>query len=124
MMLAPIARTSSGCSVFTVAFVPTGMNAGVGMSPCAVWTVPARAAPSVASRVKQVIRNSVGARLQPSFDTLQNQHRIAEGVEPVLLLDRDPVEVANRIDAGECHHEREQRRARQMEVGQQRVDAL
>ena len=51
---APIARTSSGWSVFTVAFVPTGMKAGVGMSPWAVWTVPARAAPSAASSVKQV----------------------------------------------------------------------
>ena len=45
-----------GWSVFTVAFVPTGMKAGVGMSPWAVCTVPARAAPSVASRVKHVTR--------------------------------------------------------------------
>ncbi len=61
MMLAPIARTSSGCSVFTVAFVPTGMKAGVGMSPWAVWTVPARAAPSVASRVKHGHRISIAS---------------------------------------------------------------
>ena len=59
MTLAPIARTSSGCSVFTVALVPTGMKAGVGMSPCAVWTMPARAAPSVASRVKQAQRHRI-----------------------------------------------------------------
>ena len=45
---APSARTSSGSSVFTVAFVPTGMNTGVRTSPCAVVSTPARAAPSVA----------------------------------------------------------------------------
>jgi hypothetical protein len=36
----------------TVAFVPTGMNAGVGTSPCAVRRTPARASPSVAVTVK------------------------------------------------------------------------
>ncbi len=33
---APSARTSSGWRLLTVAFVPTGMNAGVAISPCAV----------------------------------------------------------------------------------------
>ena len=33
---------------FTVPAVPTGMKAGVGTSPCAVCSTPARAAPSVA----------------------------------------------------------------------------
>ena len=47
-MAAPSARSSSGSTAFTVAFVPTGMNAGVGTSPCAVWSTPARAGPSVA----------------------------------------------------------------------------
>ena len=37
------------------------MKAGVGMSPCAVWTVPARAAPSLASRVKQAHRISIAS---------------------------------------------------------------
>ena len=83
MTAAPIARTSSGWSAFTVAFVPTGMNAGVGMSPCAVWTTPARAAPSVG------VEREAG-------DASQDQHRVAEGVEPVPLLDRDPVQVARR----------------------------
>ena len=43
-----IARSSSGSTDFTVAFVPTGMNAGVGTSPCGVARTPARASPSVA----------------------------------------------------------------------------
>ena len=58
---APSARTSSGCSAFTLAFVPTGMNAGVGISPCAVRITPARAAPSVASS-----REATVAILSPS----------------------------------------------------------
>ena len=53
---APSARTSAGSSVLTVPFVPTGMKAGVRISPCAVRITPARAAPSVASSVKQVCR--------------------------------------------------------------------
>src|SRR5439155_9808476 len=47
-IVVPSARSSSGSTVFTVALVPTGMNAGVGRSPCAVRSTPARAAPSVA----------------------------------------------------------------------------
>jgi hypothetical protein len=51
---APSARTSSGWSDFTVAFVPTGMNAGVGIGPWAVWRTPARASPSVAESAKLI----------------------------------------------------------------------
>ena len=32
----PSARSSAGSTPLTVPFVPTGMNAGVGTSPCAV----------------------------------------------------------------------------------------
>ena len=39
---APVSRICSGVSVFTVAFVPTGMNAGVCTSPCGVRMIPAR----------------------------------------------------------------------------------
>ena len=48
MMSAPLARTSSGFIALTVAAVPTGMNAGVRISPRAMAIVPVRAAPSVA----------------------------------------------------------------------------
>ena len=37
---APSARTSSGWSDFTVAFVPTGMKAGVRIAPCASFENP------------------------------------------------------------------------------------
>ncbi len=47
-MSAPVARTESAVIALTVPAVPTGMNAGVAMSPCAVARTPVRAAPSVA----------------------------------------------------------------------------
>ena len=49
MMSAPAARTSSGRIAFTVAAVPTGMKAGVRISPRSILIVPVRAAPSVAA---------------------------------------------------------------------------
>ena len=76
---------------------------------------------------------AAGAELEPQFlefadgplaEWLQrDEHRVAERVEAVALLDREPVEPARLLDARERHHEREQRRARQVEVRQQRVDA-
>ena len=52
MMSAPVARTSAGFIALTVAAVPTGMNAGVRISPRRIRSVPVRAAPSVAAMVK------------------------------------------------------------------------
>jgi hypothetical protein len=52
-MSAPDERTSSGFIAFTVAAVPTGMKAGVRISPRAIAIVPVRAAPSVAAIVKE-----------------------------------------------------------------------
>jgi hypothetical protein len=58
MMSAPVSRTLSGFIALTVAAVPTGMNAGVRISPRRIWIRPVRALPSVASIVnwKRVIR--------------------------------------------------------------------
>src|SRR4051812_6053439 len=53
-MSAPVARTLSGSIAFTVPAVPTGMKAGVRISPRGVASTPVRAAPSRAS-----IRNVV-----------------------------------------------------------------
>src|SRR5690606_41059627 len=52
MMSAPVARTASGFIALTVAAVPTGMNAGVRISPRRMAMRPIRALPSVASTVK------------------------------------------------------------------------
>jgi hypothetical protein len=53
MMSAPLARTSSGRIAFTVAAVPTGMKAGVLISPRCIATLPVRALPSVAAIEKE-----------------------------------------------------------------------
>ena len=55
---APSARTSSGWSDLTVPFVPTGMNAGVRISPRDVASTPARAVPSFASTRQLTARPS------------------------------------------------------------------
>ena len=47
-MSAPSARTSSGYIALTVPAVPTGMKAGVRMTPRGVAIAPVRAAPSIA----------------------------------------------------------------------------
>jgi hypothetical protein len=53
MMSAPLSRTSCGRIAFTVAAVPTGMKAGVRISPRCMAIIPVLAAPSVAEIVKE-----------------------------------------------------------------------
>ena len=55
MMLAPISSRCCGVSALTAPCVPTGMNAGVSIAPCAVWRIPRRAPPSVWVRVNKMI---------------------------------------------------------------------
>lgn len=65
MMSAPLARTSAGRIAFTVAAVPTGMKAGVRISPRSIWILPVRALPSVAVILKSnrcVIKSAIAAR--------------------------------------------------------------
>ena len=52
MISAPARATSAGFIAFTVAAVPTGMNAGVRIVPRSIAIAPVRAAPSVAAIVK------------------------------------------------------------------------
>jgi hypothetical protein len=49
-MSAPVERTELGSIALTVAAVPTGMKAGVLISPLAVVILPKRALPSLASK--------------------------------------------------------------------------
>ena len=74
MMSAPVARTSAGRMALTVPAVPTGMKAGVRISPRSMEMVPVRALPSVAAILnvnRAVIANAhsillaVGKRLVP-----------------------------------------------------------
>ena len=110
-MAAPVARTASAVIAFTVPAVPTGMKAGVGTSPCAVCSTPARAAPSVAAMRWE---NAVTA-LVP---TGRRRHRSRSDSPPRSRAHRR----AHPLGAGKGADQHEQRRTRQMEVGQQQID--
>src|SRR6185437_14141874 len=134
MISAPVAATSSGRIAFTVAAVPTGMNAGVSTTPCAVAIRPRRAAPSRASRVKEkslisslpqrergrsagIVRYELSSRL-----LWVKQARIAVGKKAIALRDGVGVGGLHALQPGEGGDEHEQGRARQVEVGQQQID--
>jgi hypothetical protein len=65
IICARMVRSSFGSIAFTVASVPTGMNAGDSTAPWGVVKTPARAAPAVVSTSKlnaaDGLANSVGA---------------------------------------------------------------
>src|SRR5437868_3777155 len=100
------ARSSSAVIALTVPAVPTGMNTGVGISPRGVWRMPARAWPSVAM----------------TSNSMVEQHRIAVAEEAIALGDRVAVRREHAIGAGERAHQHEQRRFREVEVGDEVVD--
>ena len=86
----PSERSSSGSTVLTVAFVPTGMKAGVCTSPCAVRSTPARAAPSVAATLNRslidahtaVVDDEVAAVLEAEVLVVRpNSGIVTEAVE-------------------------------------------
>src|ERR1700686_1768649 len=97
-MSAPPARTACGSMPLTVAWVPTGMKAGVATRPWGVAISPQRAAPSVASRWNWKASGIGIAR----FEAIKNQEKrigripglraeqqagIAIGIEPVACRD-------------------------------------
>src|SRR5437762_13047016 len=67
MMSAPLLSTSSGRIALTVAAVPTGMNAGVRISPRCMAMTPVRAAPSVAE-IEKAKRITGGAMPRASLE--------------------------------------------------------
>src|SRR5207302_8305904 len=102
-MSAPAARTASGASPFTVACVPTGINAGVATGPCAVVIAPQRAAPSVAIRRKE--KESIAAVV--SGRRAQQQAGVAIGVEPIAGGDRMRIGALHRIEPAERRDQHE-----------------
>src|ERR1700683_640620 len=121
-MSAPSARTSPGYIALTVAAVPSGMNAGVRMTPRGVEIAPVRAGPSRAETVKA--KTSVTSVFRGRADRrsfrpprARQQARIAVAVEAIARLDRMNVGAPDRLQPTECAGQHEQRRARQMEVG-------
>src|SRR5438270_721950 len=157
MMSAPLARTSSGRMALTVAAVPTGIKAGVRISPRCMAMVPLRAPPSVAEMVK-AMRVIQGGRLGADMHSINRGERglnshsqywrnqgpepnpharapilravgrnrsataVAEAVEAIAGLDRVGVRRFHDIEPHQRADQDEQRRARQMEVGNEPVD--
>ena len=114
MIRGPSRSRSADDSALTVACVPTGMNTGVSMSPCAVVSTPARARPARATT-----RNVPCRRAHEAVRCCSDQHRVAVAVEPVAERDRLAVGGQHRLPLGERRHQHQQRRARQVKVGDQ-----
>src|SRR5215470_12915922 len=110
-MSAPDWRTCSTVSALTVPAVPTGMKAGVRMSPRGVLSTPVRAAPSTAlmRKGKEAIRSC--ALLAPQ------QAGVAVGVEAVAVGDGMGVGRLHALRPREGADQHEQRRLGQVEVG-------
>src|SRR6185436_12780726 len=87
-----------------------GMNAGVSTRPCDNVITPRRPSPSVAS--------TSNFKLVLPLD----QHRIAIAEEAVAVLDRMTVRDADILCAAERRYQHEQRRFREMEIGEQALD--
>src|SRR5258708_29816453 len=114
-MSAPPARTACGSMPLTVAWVPTGMKAGVATRPWDVVISPQRAAPSVAER-RNWKASGIGiarfyVRLRP-----KQQARIPIGIEPVAGRNRMRVGLSHHVETAEGCDQHEQSRARQVEI--------
>ncbi len=79
--VAPVARTLSGIIAFTVAAVPTGMKAGVRISPRGVSITPVLARPSVAFREKEK-RCVMSGLLLPQITFEKRSTRLLSGLAP------------------------------------------
>src|SRR5215213_2426899 len=89
MMLAPISSRCWAVNAFTAPCVPTGMNTGVSMTPCAVCKIPRRAPPSVYVSVNKKIPGpllSLSDKIA-SWDHFWRALRRARGVRDVSGVD-------------------------------------
>src|SRR5262245_16558311 len=100
---APSERTSSGSSILTVAFVPTGMNAGVRTSPWAVWRTPARASPSEATARYLMETPSRDRPFVESDGEATRVVEIASVLEPELLVVLTYAEIVPNTVQAEVH---------------------
>src|SRR3569833_624051 len=51
-----------------------------------------------------------------------NQHGVAIGEKTVTRGDRMPIRIEHQVSSGKCRYEHQQRRFRQVEVGDERID--
>src|SRR2546427_3426926 len=117
---APAARRSSGARLLTAPRVPTGMKTGVSTTPWAVVRRPQRAAPSLATTSKRICLRPPSVA-PASRTSLYQQTRVAVRVEAIARADRVRVRFQDQLTARKRCHEHEERRARQVEIRQQRV---
>src|SRR6476646_3147456 len=96
------------------------MREAISPSRCGSWAARTRRAGPPA-RAHRGRARSPATRSRSASS--QNQHRIAERVEAEAVADGVLVQPARLLDTRECHHERKERRARQMKVREERVDA-
>src|SRR5882762_2704816 len=123
-MSAPVSATDSGSIAFTVAAVPTGMNAGVSTAPRSRRRMPERAAPLLAtiSKANSLMR-CPSAQLSGSRRPEQ-ETGVAIGIEAVALGNGFRVSRLHGFDAAKRADEHEEGRARQVEIRQKNVDRL
>src|SRR3954469_12638512 len=105
-----MAARSSGAIAFTEPAVPTGMNRGVSPVPGGSRSLPRLARPS-----RWLTENEITG-------ALYDQHRVAVAEESILLPHGLAVGGEDAVEAREGRDQHEERRARQMEVGEEPVD--
>src|SRR5580765_3161558 len=86
------------------------MKAGVSISPWGVRSRPARAAPSVLTTFSSTAR------------ILRDQHGIAVRIEAIALGDGVPIGAEQRLAPAEGRRQQQERRPREVEVGDEGVD--
>src|SRR5690348_3068879 len=110
------------------------MKAGVRTMPCAVAISPARAAPSVAINLNENawaaaidngilnFRGSYVACTTGRSSSTEQQARVAIGVKAIIGGNSVLIGAAHHIETAKCADQHEQGGARQMKIGQDRVD--
>ena len=101
------------------------MKAGVSTLPWGSVRRPSRAAPSLREHAQSAAARRAHDRRPPRrlrVRARKHQHGIAVAEEAVALAHRVRVGREHQLAAGERRHQHQQRRLRQMEVGQQRID--
>src|SRR6266540_5743104 len=102
------------------------MNAGVRTTPCAVEISPRRALPSVlCTRNEKAVMPMISRPTRKavlSARAAEQQAGVAIRIEPVARLYRVGVGATHGVEPGEGGDQHEQGRARQMEIGHQRVN--
>ena len=126
MTWTPAARRSPGVRAFTVAWVPTGMNWGVSITPCGVVSEPTRASPMPAGREVKATGEAMAAAyaMNMASPKLKNRYPSARAVAIGAQQRVARVERRRRWHPGldEGGDQEQQRAARQVEVGDQGVD--